>query len=85
MKTERNLLKVDMHAIYELYKPQEDDDERMLLIKKAVSELDEVGRRIIYLYAELGSQKKVAALLNVSTVTVGNYIKKIRKEIKDKL
>ena len=43
--------------------------------------LSEIDRRVIILYSELQSQRKVAKLLGVSASTVNILIRRIRKEI----
>lgn len=55
----------------------------MTRLKKAVWNLDEVEKRCLILYAELGSQREVAKRLKVSPATVNHLIKKIRDEIKE--
>lgn len=45
--------------------------------------LTEPERKVLLLYAEYSSLKKVAKILNVSHQSISNYLKKIREKIKN--
>lgn len=47
------------------------------------NDLSETDKRIILLYAELSSQRKVGKQLGVSTATINKQITNIRKKIYD--
>lgn len=62
------------------------DDERTHKVKTIIaSDLSEVDRRIILLYAETGSLRETARLLGVSKTYLAMHINRIRTEIKEKL
>lgn len=63
-----------------------DDDEIVRKIKYIVNyELTEIEKRVMILYAEIGSQRKLAKELDVSSSSCNLLIKQIRKKIKEKL
>lgn len=57
------------------------DSPRVRAVKKAVSNLEDVDRTIIILYAEKGSLRKVGKMLGVSHQTIKTEIDRIRKKI----
>ena len=67
------------------YLPTGDEDDRMLEIKERVQRLSEVERRVLLLYAELGSQRKLAKMLGFSVSKMNYVLKEIRNKIKDGL
>lgn len=88
-KSEKSVLRVQLTDL-EQYRPNEtiwcSDTYEILRIKQLIAyRLSEVERRIILLYAELGSCKKLGDLLNVSTSTAYLQVKKIQKKIIDLL
>lgn len=75
-----------MKRILEEYLPDDDlfssEDARMNALKHIIYEkLSEIDKRVILLYAELGSQREVGRKLGVSASTVNILIKRIRNEI----
>lgn len=62
----------------------EDDDERLRL-KAAIGSLSPEDMRTLSYYAELGSYRKMAALLGASATTWRREINRIRNSIKAKL
>ena len=77
---------INMKRILEEYLPDDDlfsvEDERMNALKHIIYEkLSETDKRVILLYAELGSQREVGRKLGVSASTVNILIKRIRNEI----
>ena len=75
-----------MKRILEEYLPDDDlfsvEDARMNALKHIIYEkLSETDKRVILLYAELGSQREVGRKLGVSASTVNILIKRIRNEI----
>lgn len=79
-----------MTRILQQYLPDDDmfseEDVRLNRIKHIIYEkLSETDKRVLLLYAELGSQRKVGEKLGVSASTVNILIKKIRKQIFDLL
>lgn len=72
--------------ILDRYRPSEDifceDSEKVRKVKFVIYNcLNEVDRRVILLYAELGTQRALAERLGVSTSTVNKLLKEIRKKI----
>lgn len=69
------------------YEPQNsiwsNDDEKMTRLKTAVWQLPEEYKRVMILYAEVGSQREVGKILGVSPSTVCNLLKIIKQLIKD--
>lgn len=59
-----------------------DDDERVLEIKKAISRLSEPDRIIFCLYIDIGSSRKLGRILGVSRSTVLKEIARIKLEIR---
>lgn len=76
---------IDFEGIYADYAINEEDDDNLLRLKTAVNSLSEADKRIIYLYAELRSMRKVAKCLNVSPATAFHYIHSIREKINERL
>ena len=77
---------INMKRILEEYLPDDDlfssEDARMNALKHIIYEkLSEIDKRVILLYAELGSQREVGRKLGVSASTVNILIKRIRNEI----
>mgnify|MGYP002868282634 CR=1 FL=1 len=80
---------ININEILEEYKPDNDIfSEEEFNIKKLkniiFNELDEVERRIILIYAETGSLRKLGKELGVCASTALSKIKEIRKKIYDK-
>lgn len=72
-----------MINIFQLY--DEDilkDDDYTLKLKQALNKIEETDKRILLLYAEYQSLRKVAKILNVSPSTVCNKVNEIRDKIK---
>ena len=68
------------------YKPDNglfsEEDEKINLLKNIIYyKLDEVDRRIILMYAELGSLRKLGRELGVSSSTALSRIREIRDKI----
>lgn len=74
---------IDFNALDEEYGYNAEDDDALYKIKEAVNTLSEADRRIIHLYADEGSMRKVAQHLKVSPATAFHYIHKIRNKITD--
>ena len=81
---------IDIYAILEKYEPtddvfsEEEDDTPSRKIKDIIyNKLDEIDRRIILLYAELGSLRKLGKEIGVSPTACHFRIKQIRKKIYD--
>lgn len=62
-----------------------DDDDEQLKLKAAMRSLSKRDMRILSYYAELGSYRKMAALLGASATTWRREINRIRGLIKSKL
>ena len=76
-----------MKELIEEYKPHfsifsEEDNKTYMLKHILFNDLTDVERVLIVLYAELGSQRKVANKLNVSPATVNLTLNKVRTKIK---
>lgn len=59
----------------------DEDSPRVAAVKRLVADLDAADRAIITLYTDIGSVRKVAALLGVSRSALHNEIKRIRQTI----
>lgn len=75
----------DLKKIMEDYAPSRDvfseDTPRVKRLKSLVSRLDEADRKIIILYAEVASYRKLGKLLGVSHFTIEKTIQGIKKQI----
>lgn len=77
----------DINQIIAEYEPHPDDifneDTAFVsVIKDTIfTKLTEAEKRVILLYAELGTQRDVARLLGVSASSINIYIKKIRVKL----
>ena len=60
-----------------------EEDERVYMIKQALSKIDQADRIIFCLYLDLQSERKVAKQLGVSRTPINRAIKRIKKEIID--
>ena len=73
------------------YRPSDDgifnaEDEEVRIIKDIIwHKLSEVDRRVLILYAELGSQRKLGDELGISASTCNKLIKEIRRKIYEHL
>ena len=77
---------INMKRILEDYLPDDDimseEEYRVNAIKHIIyDKLSETDKRVILLYAELGSQREVGRKLGVSASTVNILIKRIREDI----
>lgn len=63
------------------YAPPEDIDDEQLEMYDRIARLEAPDRIILYMYAELGSQQKLADALKVSITTIRKTIKNIRDKI----
>lgn len=61
------------------------DTDESLKLKKVISELDDLDRSILIVYADTGSMSKTARKFSVSPATIYSRISKIREIIKNKL
>lgn len=77
----------NLNNVMDSYKPDEsiwrDYDDDMLLLKRALDNLNDADRIIFVLYAEYGSLRKVGKRLGVSHSIVYKNISRIKKEIYD--
>lgn len=78
--------KIDIDKILEEYKPDNslfaEEDEKINKLKNIIYSLTEPEKRIILLYAELGTFRKLGKELGVSTSSAYLKIKDIRNKIK---
>lgn len=78
--------KIDIDKILEEYKPDNslftEEDEHINKLKNIIYSLTEPEKRIILLYAELGTFRKLGKELGVSTSSAYLKIKDIRNKIK---
>ena len=87
----RTMTTIDIEEILDDYRPDDDDifnedTEEMKKLKHIIyTDLDEVDRRVILLYAELGSLRKLGSILGVSASSAFLKIKTIKKKIQDLL
>lgn len=77
---------ISIKKLYEEYQLPDDiftdEEPETIRIKEIIyTKLSETDRRIILLYAHLGSQRKLGELLGVSAATINHRINEIRREI----
>lgn len=76
---------IPLKKILKEYKPDNslfsEDTPEIYKLKKALFQLDEAHKRVMVMYAELGSQRKLAKALGVSPATVNHLLGDIREEI----
>lgn len=80
---------ISLKDIYEDYAEDttifNEEPDKVRLVKHIIfNDLDEVDRRIILLYSELESLRKLAAELKVSTTTAYYKVKEIKQKIMGK-
>ena len=80
------MTKEEMTWILDTYRPNEDifdeDSDRVRRLKFVIYNcLNEIDRRVVLLYAELGTQRKLARELGVSASTVNKLLKEIKRKI----
>lgn len=80
---------ISLKDIYEDYAEDttifNEEDDKVRKIKHIIfNDLDEVDRRIILLYSEFESLRKLAAELKVSTTTAYYKVKEIKQKIMEK-
>lgn len=80
---------INLKDIYEDYAEDtsifNEEDDRVAKLKHIIfNDLDEIDRRIILLYVEYQSLRKLAATLKVSTTTAYYKVKEIKQKIMDK-
>lgn len=86
MKPEKKENSINIMEILQTYKVNEDimneEDELIQRLKYLIwNLLDETERRILLLYASLGSMRKTGAVLGCSASTVYIWVKKIREKL----
>lgn len=79
---------MDIQMMIKEYEPPVEDiwteeDEEMIMLKKAVQSLSPADRIIFLLYAEYGSLRQVGKELGVSHTTIYKQINLIKSQIKD--
>ena len=80
----------EIDNILEEYKPSSDpfdeDDAKIHALKTIIfKDLSDIEKRLIILYADTGSFRKVAEMLKISPTTIYNYINSVRKKIRNNL
>ena len=81
-------IQINIKDILEEYKPDNDimseEDSKINNLKNIIyNKLDEVDRRIILMYAETGSLRKLGKELGVCATTAQSKINEIRRKIYD--
>ena len=75
---------IDIKKILAEYAPDPlNDTDGTLALKNAIERLPEADRRILILYADLGSIRKVAMMLNTTYYYVQLKLKEIKQKIYD--
>lgn len=76
---------LDIRAVESEYQPHFDifteEDNKTYQLKRIINELNDTDRRIMLMYTELQSQRKLGEALGVSTSTANILVKRIREEI----
>jgi DNA-directed RNA polymerase specialized sigma24 family protein len=62
-----------------------EEQERTRLLRSVIKRLTQAEQTIILLYAECGSSRKVAAMLNIPRTTMQREISRIKNKIKNEL
>lgn len=80
------MTKEEIKWILDTYRPNEDifdeDSDRVRRLKFVIYNcLNEIDRRVVLLYAELGTQRALARELGVSASTVNKLLKEIKRKI----
>lgn len=80
----------EIERILDEYRPSSDpfdeDDPKMHELKTIIfKDLTDIEKRLIILYADTGSFRKVAEMLQISPSTIYNYINSVRKKIRNNL
>lgn len=79
-----NTQNIDIKKIMAEYAPDPlNDTDGILALKTAVDSLPEADRRILILYADLGSIRKVAMMLDTTYYYVQLKLKEIKQRIYD--
>lgn len=79
-----NTQNIDIKKIMAEYKPNAlTDTDDMLRLKTAIESLPEADRRILILYADMRSIRKVAMMLDTTYYYVQLKLKKIKQRIYD--
>ena len=77
---------ISLEKIEEEYLPDIlNDTDESLRLKEVISELDDLDRSILIVYADTKSMSKTAKLFSVSPATIYSRISKIREIIKNRL
>lgn len=79
---------MDIQMMIKEYEPPTEDiwteeDEEMIMVKKAVQSLSPADRIIFLLYAEYGSLRRVGKELGVSHTTIYKQINLIKSQIRE--
>lgn len=73
---------VNFEPIYDDYTPNAlEDEDYIYKIKEIVENLPEAEKRVLLLYSEERSMRKVAKALNVSTATAFHYIHAVQDKV----
>lgn len=79
-----NTQNIDIKKILAEYAPDPlNDTDDMLRLKNAIERLPEADKRILILYADLGSIRKVAMMLDTTYYYVQLKLKEIKQKIYD--
>ena len=79
-----NTQNIDIRKIMAEYAPDPlNDTDSTLALKNAIERLPEADRRILILYADLGSIRKVAMMLDTTYYYVQLKLKEIKQKIYD--
>ena len=79
-----NTQNIDIRKIMAEYAPDPlNDTDDTLELKNAIERLPEADKRILILYADLGSIRKVAMMLNTTYYYVQLKLKEIKQKIYD--
>lgn len=86
MEQKIDISPAELRAILKEYEYDPDvmceDDDKVILIKRALQKLQDPDRILWCLYMDLGASRKVGAVLHVSHSTVLKEINRIKMEIR---
>ena len=76
----------ELRAIMKEYEYNEDimndEDDRVIKVKRALTKLNDADRIIFCLYLDLGASRKVGKVLGVSHSTILKEVNRIKREIR---
>lgn len=75
--------KISLHKLKEEYTSSDifNDDENIYILKGIINELSPLEQEVLLNYIDVKSYRKVADMMNCSSTTIMNLVKKIKNKI----